>query len=80
MLFVIWLQKTQNYAFVTLFVGRVISPYSQVQGKVTDLIFNGRHASQMKKKNIWDEISICWCGQNIMNQNKGNNLIVDIKL
>ena len=50
MLFVTWLQKTQNYAFVTLFVGRIISPNSQVQGKVTDLIFNGRHASQMKKK------------------------------
>ena len=53
MLFVTWLQKTQNYAFVTLFVGRVISPYSQVQGKVTDLIFNGRHASQMKKKKTY---------------------------
>ena len=68
MLFVTQLQKTQNYAFVTLLVGRVIRPYSQ--RKVTDLTFNRRHASQMKN-NMWDEISICWCGQNIMNRDKG---------
>ena len=68
MLFVTRLQKTQNYAFVTLLVGRIIRPYSQ--RKVTDLTFNGRHASQMKN-NMWDEISICWCGQNIMNRDKG---------